>query len=728
MSTDATQPQRGPERRRSLEISLASGRPPLDVPGYDFERFLGTGAYGEVWVALERNTGRRVAIKFYTHQGGLDWSLLAREVEKLAFLFADRHVVQLLGVGWSAEPPYYIMEYLERGSLADRIRQGPLSVAEAVAIFRSVAVGLVHAHGKGVLHCDLKPANILLDQDGHPRLADFGQSRLSTEQSPALGTLFYMAPEQANLTAVPEAHWDVYALGAVLYCMLTGSPPHRTTEAVEELERTEDLAKRLGLYRRMIRGAPAPLLHHRMRGVDRALAEIIDRCLAARPSERYPNVQAVLGALDARDARRARRPSMLLGAIGPALLLLVVTWFAWQGFSTAVRETDRALTARAYQTNRFVAGNLAELTGLELDRRFRALGYLANSIPLREAMAKAVGPESEATELLTKLADPALPDDQRRQLAKDFRENNPQRLALQAVFDERVGRHPIPETAGWFLTDALGNQIARSPEKPIIGHNFSWRTYFSGRRDDEAESWRPKPGEHVTRAHLSAVYQSQATDRWIVAISAPVYDLSPEPKFLGVAALMVEIGKFVDFQGEQPNQYATLIDDREGRNKGLILQHPRLERLLSERSDISEDDLRKFRVDLTTAPGGRGRLVDYVDPLGDIPVGQQDWLAEAAPVPLFDQPEPKDGGLVVVVQESYDGSIGSTLAALKASLLRYGVMALAVIAVVMIGLWTLAVRMFGQGAATRIAPPAEPSVDASDNAVTPESPTEPGGR
>ena len=76
-------------------------------------------------MAVERNTGRRVAIKFYAHRGGLDWSLLSREVEKLAFLFADRYVVQLLGVGWDADPPYYIMEYLEQGSLADRIAAGP---------------------------------------------------------------------------------------------------------------------------------------------------------------------------------------------------------------------------------------------------------------------------------------------------------------------------------------------------------------------------------------------------------------------------------------------------------------------------------------------------------------------------------------------------------------------------------------------------------------------------
>lgn len=725
MNSDATQPQQGPERRRAQERSLPRQQPPRDVPGYDIEHLLGTGAYGEVWVAVERNTGRRVAIKFYTHRGGLDWSLLSREVEKLAFLFADRHVVQLLHVGWSADPPYYIMEYLARGSLADRLREGPLPVDEAVAIFRSVAVGLVHAHGKGVLHCDLKPANILLDEDGQPRLADFGQSRLSTEQTPALGTLFYMAPEQANLAEVPEAHWDVYALGALLYCMLTGNPPHRTAEAVDQLERTEDLAKRLSLYRRMIRRAPPPAEHRRVRGVDRALAEIIDRCLAARPDLRYPNVQAVLSALDARDARRARRPSMWFGAIGPALLMLVVIWFAWRGFGAAVEKTNDALTARAYQTNRFMADSLADLTGLELDRRFRIVSYLAESETLREAMAAAVGPEGETTALLEQLADPTLARDQRRRLADELHDD-PGRLALQTLLDERVGRYPIPETVGWFVTDARGTQVARSPERPIIGLNFAWRTYFSGLPDDQPDDWRPKPGQHVTETHLSAVYRSRATNRWILAISAPVYDLSPEPVFLGVVALMVEVGKFINFEGENPRQYATLVDYRQGRNKGLILQHPRLESLLRDRTDVTKEEMLALRVELTTDPEHPGRLVDYVDPLCDIPMDQQDWLAEAAPVRMVDAPRSQDDCLMVVVQESHRGAIGATLAELRRSLLHYGMTALAVVVLLMIGLWALAIRMFGQGAAARIAPPTEAGepIAPTDSSATPEEPTE----
>ena len=257
--------------------------------------------------------------------------------------------------GWAGTPTRRTTSWSisSSGSLADRIAKGPLGVEEAVATLRGVATGLVHAHGKGVLHCDLKPANVLLDQDGKPRLADFGQSRLSTEQAPALGTMFYMAPEQADLAATPDVRWDVYALGALLYCMLTGRPPHRTGETVDEFERTPDLADRLARYRRSIEQSPPPVGHRSMHGVDKVLAAIVDRCLATDPDKRYANVQAVLDALDARAARLARRPMMVLGAIGPALLLAVVAWFAWQGFSAAMRQSNEAPDGAGLADQRF---------------------------------------------------------------------------------------------------------------------------------------------------------------------------------------------------------------------------------------------------------------------------------------------------------------------------------------------------------------------------------------
>ncbi|MBN1589572.1 MAG: serine/threonine protein kinase [Pirellulales bacterium] len=727
MSNDATEAQGGPERRRSREISLQRERPPLDVPGYNPEKYLGMGAYGEVWVAVERNTGRQVAIKFYTHRGGLDWSLLSREVEKLAFLFADRYVVQLLGVGWNAEPPYYIMEYIEHGSLADRLQQGPLPVAEAVDLFRHVAIGLAHAHGKGVLHCDLKPANLLLDQDGKPRLADFGQSRLSDDQTPALGTLFYMAPEQANLTEAPNASWDVYALGAVLYCMLTGKPPHWSAEAVQELEATNDLNKRLALYRRMIRRAPPASDHRKVRRVDRQLAEIIDRCLAPNPENRYPNVQAVLSALDARDKRRSRRPVMLLGAIGPALLLLVVTWFAWQGFGAAISNTNRVLAGRALLSNKFLADNLAKLTGYELDRRIRAVRISANSSTLREALAKATGPDSELAPLLDKLADPTLPPDELEALQREFREDNGQRAELQKIFTARVTRYPISETAGWFLNDARGNQVAREPQDPIIGRNFAWRSYFSGLPDDQNRSWRPGPDQHITEPHLSAVYRSQATNRWLVAISAPIYDQTPEKHFLGIVSVMVELGKFIQFEGENADQFAALIDWRKGRNRGLVLQHPELEALLESRNEISESELRFKVKELRELPNDPGRVSGYVDPLSKQPPSRQQWLAQMAPVTVGDDPIEPDDCLVIVVQEDYQKSIVSTLDRLRRRLVHCGAIALAVIVILMVGLWALAIRMFRDEMAGPLRATAEPLAgDSTPSNVTPSAtPTEP---
>ncbi|MBN2581165.1 MAG: protein kinase [Pirellulales bacterium] len=695
MSTDPTQTQGGYERRVSREMSLKRGRPPTQVPGYEPERLLGNGAYGEVWVAIERNTGRRVAIKFYAHRGGLDWSLLSREVEKLAFLFADRYVVQLLGVGWNAEPPYYIMEYLERGSLADRLQHGPLPVDEAVELFRDVAVGLVHAHGKGVLHCDLKPANILLDEDNKPRLADFGQSRLSYEQMPALGTMFYMAPEQADLDAVPDARWDVYALGALFYCMLTGHPPHHAGETADEFERTPDLRERLSRYREMIERSPIPLKHRNVPGVDAALADIIDRCLTPDPRQRYPNVQAVLDALDARAARRARRPMMVLGAIGPALLLAVVSWFAWQGFHTAMKRSDRALTAQALKSNQFAAQFVARAAAYELERRYQQVEDLAGNEAFRRTLLEVLGkPDFRA--LLAKLADPNLPQAERDKLRKQFRDN-PDRLKLQKRFASLIPPALRPreeeEVASWFFCDAGGVSTVRVPEGKTIGRDYAWRSFFHGGPKDLEQKWRPEPGRHITATTLSAVFRSQATSKWIVAISTPVLvEVDGKTEFLGIVAMTVEVGRLVELRGRGRDQsFAVLVDDRDGDNKGLILQHPLIDKMLATRGELP-DRFNNYRLKADDLPDVKPRQERYRDPLAADPDGgtyNRRWLAQMEPVTV----RKENTGWLVIVQEDYNEAIGGTLSSLADRLLQYGLTALVFIAVVMAVLWAWATRM-----------------------------------
>ena len=152
--------------------------------------------------------------------------------------------------------------------------------------------------------------------------------------------------------------------------------------------------------------------------VDRALAEIVERCLAADPKQRYPNAQAVLAALDARDANRARLPMMLLGWVGPALVLLVVSLFAWSGFSRMLERAGEELTRSALKSNEFAAKFVARTAGNELERRFEAVEQVAFSEELREALRAFHEPgQGDSPEaLLDELSDPEPLRDKAREL------------------------------------------------------------------------------------------------------------------------------------------------------------------------------------------------------------------------------------------------------------------------------------------------------------------------
>ncbi len=559
MNYERTQRQDGEQRGSAQRLSQKHDRPPTDVPGYDIKHFLGAGAYGEVWTAIDIKTGRKVAIKFYSHRGGLDWSLLSREVEKLCFLFTDRYIVQLLDVGWDSEPPYYVMEYMEPGALEDHLRDGPLPVDQALTLFREVAIGLLHAHGKGVLHCDLKPANVLLDQDGKPRLADFGQSRLSHEQTPALGTLFYMAPEQASLEAVPNAAWDVYALGALFYCMLTGAPPHRTSDSDTLLEEAISLEERLDRYRKIIEQAPAPREHRRISGMDRHLADILDRCLDSDPKKRFANVQAVLDALERRRLRRAQLPLLVLGVGAPILLLIVITIFAYNGFSTALNHSEAAIIGRALESNRFAAQFVAENVAGQINHRWRLLEQAASNPGMQQMLAAAYGQPR----------------------------GSPQREAMQAAISGLREMHPEVSATSWFITDRDGRQMARYPlDEKTIDQDYSFRDYFHGQGHDL------KPGtkdvEPIRHVHRSNVFRSRATNHRMVAFSVPVFAESSngDPRQVeGVLAMTAELGTFAELRpeyGSSAGQFAVLVDshkDWQGRS-GAVLEHPELARLM----------------------------------------------------------------------------------------------------------------------------------------------------
>ena len=141
MSSDFTEHQSDDELRKARKLSVEPTRPPAKIEGYAIQSFIGRGSYGEVWSAIDQKTGKRVAIKFYAQRSSVDVKQLAQEVEKLVVLAADRHVVQLLDVGWDASPPYYVMDYIESGSLEDRIKSGePIEVDRAVEVLSLIHI------------------------------------------------------------------------------------------------------------------------------------------------------------------------------------------------------------------------------------------------------------------------------------------------------------------------------------------------------------------------------------------------------------------------------------------------------------------------------------------------------------------------------------------------------------------------------------------------------------
>lgn len=539
------------EVQYAQKLSRDRLRPPVAIPGFEQREFLGRGSFGEVWKAVDSNNGRLVAIKYFTRGGSIDWSHMAREVEKLRYLFSDRYVVQLFDVGWDSDPPYYIMEYMERGSLEDLLRGGPLSVAESLRIIREVAQGLMHAHDRGILHCDLKPANIMLDQDGQPRLADFGQARLRHDQTPSLGTLFYMAPEQADLKATPDARWDVYALGVILYRMMTGELPYRLQATETAKWRSGTVEERLTGYREFILKAAKPTAHRKVPGVDNALTEIIDRCLRTNAKHRYHNVQAVLSDLDQRVAHLAKRPLLIMGGLAPIAVAIVLAVVAAIVFGRSISMASTELLNRTKESNSFAAEAVASRLALEVDKRWRILEHESNRPELKK--------------WLTQEVPGAVPPSD-----SPFH----QWIAAQhQLWNNQFG--VMGKAAYWFVLDRQGRLQTISPlEKQLLGNYFGYRDYFHGQGKELSKS--DAPPLPIGRVYRSAVYRSQPENVLAVAFSVPIRsDSSDGGEVIGVLVMETILSHISEFHGNR-KQAAVLVDlrpDQAGK-PGLIVDHP----------------------------------------------------------------------------------------------------------------------------------------------------------
>jgi serine/threonine-protein kinase len=203
---------------------------------YRLDEMLGRTGMSEVWCADDEELGRRVAIKLLAPNA--DTSRFEREARAVASL-GHPNVTQLYDYGEENGRPYMVLEYLSGGTLEERLRNGkPLPDEQAAAIAGGIAAGLAHAHARGVVHRDLKPANVLFDEEGRPKLADFGIARMAagegtlTEAGTVLGTAAYISPEQAA-GAPATAASDVYSFGVMLYRMITGRLPFESSDPMQ---------------------------------------------------------------------------------------------------------------------------------------------------------------------------------------------------------------------------------------------------------------------------------------------------------------------------------------------------------------------------------------------------------------------------------------------------------------------------------------------------------------
>ncbi len=274
------------------------------VAGYEILDVLGRGGMGVVYKAREVKGSRLVALKMILAGGHAEKQELARfrtEARAIARL-QHPNIVRLYEIGESEGHPFFTLELLEAGSLKDKLDGVPWPPRKAARLVRTLAKAIHHAHERDIIHRDLKPANVLLAADGAPKITDFGLARqldtsgCQTPSDAVLGTPSYMAPEQAGQAKQVGPAADVYALGAILYELLTGQPPFQGDTSLD-------------IIMQVVADDPVSprLLRPNLPG---DLETICLRCLQKAPTERYPSARALandLGRFCADEPVRAKR-------------------------------------------------------------------------------------------------------------------------------------------------------------------------------------------------------------------------------------------------------------------------------------------------------------------------------------------------------------------------------------------------------------------------------------
>lgn len=307
---------------------VPAANPPTDRPmlgEYILLREIGRGGMGRVYEARHRTMNRPVAVKVLAAPVAKQSQMLSRfhrEIQAIARL-SHPNIVTAYDAGQCHGIHFLVLELIQGTDLARQVKeQGPFPVGAAIDAVLQTAHGLQYAHAEGIVHRDIKPSNLLVDQTGTVKILDLGLARFDrsilsddtdtsvgdlTREGGVLGTVDFMAPEQALNTKYADQRADIYGLGCTLYFLLTGQPMYDGETVMERL-----LAHR---------EQPIPALGAPDRVVPPALETAFQKMVAKRPEDRYQAMSDVIAALETCRAVGPRRPSPALQGIG---------WLHWR--------------------------------------------------------------------------------------------------------------------------------------------------------------------------------------------------------------------------------------------------------------------------------------------------------------------------------------------------------------------------------------------------------------